>query len=67
MPLANRQGTTMLPLRDYPHFVAAVERIANPGSQISNLESQITNLESQVASLESRVPTNSVATPTSEN
>jgi hypothetical protein len=27
MTLSNRQGTTVLPLRDYPYFVASVERI----------------------------------------
>jgi hypothetical protein len=30
MTLSNRQGTTVLPLRDYPYFVASVERIDRP-------------------------------------
>ena len=55
MTLSNRQGTTMLPLRDYPYFVAAVEQITNPRSQIPNLESQISNLESQITNLVSQI------------
>ncbi len=30
MTLSNRQGTTVLPLRDYPYFIASVEQIDNP-------------------------------------
>ncbi len=30
MTLSNRQGTTVLPLRDYPYFVASVERLDCP-------------------------------------
>ena len=26
MTLSNRQGTTVLPLRDYPYFIASVEQ-----------------------------------------
>ena len=30
MTLSNRQGTTVLPLRDYPYFIASVERSDHP-------------------------------------
>jgi hypothetical protein len=49
--LSNRQGTTVLPLRDYRYFVASVERVADRTPQAALSDSQLAGIVLEVATL----------------